>query len=95
MFTRKPIIDEPTTLDKVIDQITAKMLTTDPNSDEYAKLADQLVKIHALKPEKPKGVSPDTKATIMANIAGIVLIVGHERAHVITTKAFSLIMKAK
>lgn len=40
-------------------------------------------------------ISNETWATIGANLLGIVLVLGHERAHVITTKAFGLISKIR
>jgi len=41
---------------------------------------------------KPK---PDTLALIAANIVGIVLIIGHERANVITSKALGFVSKLR
>lgn len=40
---------------------------------------------------KPKPVSRDTLVLAGANLLGIVFIVGHERAHVVTSKAIGFI----
>ena len=40
-------------------------------------------------------LSKETIAVIAANLVGIVLIIGHERLNVITSKALSFIMKPK
>jgi len=44
---------------------------------------------------EPKRISPDTLATIGANLLGIMIIIGHERAHVVTSKALGFIMKLR
>ena len=61
------------------------------NPKEYAEWSDQLTKLHALR-EKNR-VSKETLATIAANVLGIVVILNHERAHVIASKAFGLVKK--
>jgi hypothetical protein len=43
--------------------------------------------------EKPDRVSKDVLATVAANIAAVFLVIGYERAHVVTTKALGFIMK--
>jgi hypothetical protein len=40
-------------------------------------------------------VSPDTAALVLGNLIGILVIVGHERAHVVTSKALNFVMKAR
>lgn len=63
----------------------------DKGSDKYAKMIDQLTKLHALR-EKNR-VSKETLATVAANVGGIVAILMHERAHVIVSKAFGFVKK--
>lgn len=159
---------EPTKLDAAIDAILAGLSGASADSDEYAKMADQLVKLYKAKEieaklkisvaetivkqdeiearttreqtesamrirelehrmdmareelalrtqetnskceqisietelkkaeaEKPDRVSKDTLAIIGANIAGIVLILGHERLNVITSKALGFVSRLK
>jgi hypothetical protein len=40
---------------------------------------------------KPKRVSPDTLAAVAGNLLGIIVIVGYENKHVITSKALSFL----
>lgn len=92
MIPQKPI--EKTGLDKIIDDLQSEMAGASGDSDEYAKMADQLVKLMELKANiGPKRISADTKATIIANLAGILIIVGHERTHIVTSKALGFVRK--
>lgn len=91
-----PKSTEKTGLEKAIDDVLREMSDLNADSDEYAKMNDQLVKLHAMKTtESRPRVSPDTLATIAANLAGIFVIVGHERTHIITSKALSFILKLR
>ena len=95
MFTNKPK-NEDSGLQKTIDALFVELSFRSGDEDEYAKVVDQLSKLYSLKEiDSKKRVSPDTLAMIAANIAGIVLIVGHERAHVVTSKAVSFIWKLR
>lgn len=81
-------------IDAKIDEeinVLLDALRTCKNPAEYAEWSDQLVKLHGLR-EKNR-VSKETLATIAANVAGIVVILSHERAHVIASKAFGLVKK--
>ena len=90
----EPNLPEKTSLDKAIDDLYRQMDDLTGDTQEYAAMADQLVKLHALKMnESSRRVSPDVKATIMANLLGILIIVTHERVHVVTTKALGFIRK--
>lgn len=87
MFKKNPIdakIDEE--INTLLDS-----LRTCKSPAEYAEWTDQLVKLYKLRQENT--VSMDTWATIAANIAGIVIILNHERAHVIASKSFGFVKK--
>lgn len=88
MFKKSEI---DTKIDEEIIRMLAEIEGETKGSDDYAKMIDQLTKLHALR-EKNR-VSKETLATIAANVAGIVVILGHERAHVIASKAFGLVKK--
>lgn len=95
MFTPKTPT-EPTTLDILIDDLIAVMPTYPRDSDEYAAMVTQLVKLYPLKDaERPKTLSPDVLATISANLLGIAAILWHERAGIVTSKALSFVMKLR
>lgn len=51
--------------------------------------------VKELELKTPFGIKPDTLALLVGNLAGILVIVTHERANVITTKAFGLLSKLK
>jgi hypothetical protein len=87
-FKKKPV--QTTSLQNVIDQITFEMRGFPAESPEFSRCADQLKKLYKLQAiDKPDRVSSDTKALIAANLAGILVIINHERAHVITSKALT------
>lgn len=91
-----PKLIEKTGLDKIIDDLQSEMAGVSGDTPEYAAMADQLVKLMELKANLgPKRISADVKATIAANLAGILIIVGHERVHVLTSKALGFIMKLR
>jgi hypothetical protein len=91
MIPEKP---EKTGLEKVIDDVLNEMDGVNADSDEFAKMNDQLVKLHAMKTtESRPRISPDTLASIVANLSGILIIVGHERAHIVTSKALGFIRR--
>jgi hypothetical protein len=95
MFTKKPSTED-IQLRATIDKLLAELHLMPSHTDEYAAIADQLVKLYPLlnASERSK-VSPDVLATIAANIAGILIIVGHERANVIGSKALNLLLKLR
>lgn len=93
MFTKK---DENFALDREIAALHLDMYSLDRDSDKYATLLNHLTALYAIKEASaPRRVTADVKATIAANIAGILIIVGHERAHVVTSKALSFVQKLR
>lgn len=98
MFTNKKA--EKTALDLAIDELLDEMARYSGTSDEYNKLTDQLTTLYSIKETEhqihsKKNVSADTLAIVGGNLLGIVLIVGHERAHVVTSKALTLLTKLR
>lgn len=95
MFTKKTPCED-SGLEKAIDTLLASMSTEHCDSEEYAKMVVSLEKLYKLKEiDAPKRVSPDTLAIIGGNILGIVMILTHEKAHVVTSKALGFVMKAR
>lgn len=83
-------------LEEAIDNILAEMAGHDADSDEYAAMTDQLTKLYALKAiDKPDRISKDTLAIIAGNLIGILLIVGYEQGHILTSKAGSFLVKIR
>jgi hypothetical protein len=93
MFTKKTEDDKPT-LETAIDDVLSEMRLKEPDEESYSKMADQLVKLYELKKyDISKKISAETWATIGAHLGGILLIVGHERANVVTSKAIGFVTK--
>lgn len=93
MFSNKPN-PEMEELNRAITQVHTQLADETPESEEYANMVDQLVKLYAQKEKIPsRRISPDTLLTVSANLLGIVVIVGHERANVITSKALGFLGK--
>jgi hypothetical protein len=89
MFKKSEI---ETKIDEEIMRLLANMAQEqDKETKDYASMVDQVVKLQEIR--HAGGISKETLATIGANILGIVVILGHERAHVIASKAFGLVKK--
>lgn len=94
MFTKRP--RPRTKLDEVIDDLLDQMVEEKYDPVKYAKMVEQLAKLYKLKEiEIPRRVNPDTLAMIAGNIIGIILILGHERANVITSKAIGFVLRLR
>lgn len=96
MFKKKPV--EKTVLDKTIDDLLDQMSRQSGYSDEYTQMAKNVVVLSSAKNEiecSKKTVNPDTLLLVGGNLLGILMIVGHERAGIVTSKALNFIMKLK
>lgn len=88
MFKRNRI---EVNLDNEINNLLELMDKETKYTDDYKTMVDQLAKLYELR--KGNRISADTLATIGANLAGIIVLMNHERAHVIASKAFSFVKK--
>jgi hypothetical protein len=94
LFTKRTGHD--TQLEAELDRALTQLTTKKVDSEEYAKIMNHVEKLHKMKEsEKPSRVSADTWALIAANLAGILLVVGYEHGHVITSKAMSSVLKIR
>lgn len=95
MYTEKPTHNK-SALEQAIDELLLAMTEITGDSEEYSKMADQLVKLYKLKEiDAPKRISPDTLAIVLGNLAGIICIVGYERANIVTSKALGFVLKLR
>ena len=84
----------PDTLDVTIDALLADMQSVNPDQQQYKDMMSQLERLYKLKAENRRmRVSPDTLAIVIGNLVGILIIVGYERGHTITTRARDYIQK--
>lgn len=83
-------------LDEVIDEVLDDLKGEEPYSSRYAASIDKLERLYKLKrtPAREK-VSPDTLALVIGNLAAVAIVVGYERGNIITSKAWSFLLKAK
>lgn len=87
---------DKTTLEKLIDIVEARMLESEVDSDEYAKQMEKLEKLYEIRGgERRSPVSKDTVAVCVTNLLGILMIVAYENRHVMTSKGFSQLIRAK
>lgn len=99
MFTSKSKA-EKSQLDRAIDDLFAQMAIVDGDSEEYATMVTQMDTLYKLKEvdanvETKSRISKDTLVIVGGNLLGIIMIVGHERAHVIGTKAMAFMLKLR
>jgi hypothetical protein len=88
---------EPSQLKALIDVHTRELINNNYDSDEYARRVDQLSKLCKMQEtiSPTRRVSADTLAIIGANLLGILVIVGYEHMHTITSKAIGFVVKPK
>ncbi|QPL14683.1 hypothetical protein SEA_SCHWARTZ33_38 [Gordonia phage Schwartz33] len=99
MFTKKHS-SNTVGIEKAIDELLAEMHEQDKDSDIYAAMVAQLSKLTDVKEtnnkvETGRSIDLNTLTIVAGNLAGIVMIVGHERANVVTSKALTLLMKLR
>lgn len=82
----------PSKLDEPIDKLLEEMRIYDPNSEEYKAALDSLQKLMEMRSEerRPK-FSYDVLLQSGTYLFGILLIVGYEQKHVVTSKALTLL----
>lgn len=94
MTTQKP--NNKAGLEKAIDRVLTEMDNETTDSEQYAAMVNQLQKLHEMKTTESKPrVSPETALTVGANLLGILMIVGHERTHIVTSKALGFVLKLR
>lgn len=83
-------------LDEVIEDALDYLKTCSVTDDDYDSTVAKVERLMEIKQQNKRDrVSMDTLAIVGGNILGILMIVGHEKAHVVTSKALSFVMKAR
>lgn len=92
----KPDKAETLRLNAAVNRILIDMQEADPNSEQYKELLTNLERLTTLRSNgTPSGFSRDTMLTVAANIVGILIIVGYEQTHVISSKGLGFLPKMK
>ena len=83
-------------LDEELERVILAMNRTMPDSAEYAKMLSSVERLYEMKETKTStSVSKDTLAIVGANLVGIFMILKHEFAHPITSKALSFVLRPR
>lgn len=94
---------KPNKLEEAIDRMFTGMTEVGVDTEEYSAMLDRLSTLYKMKEieaknkalEPSRRVSADTIATVAGSLVGIILIITHERANVIGSKALGLVMKLR
>lgn len=91
MFKPNPLTVK---LDENISAAHDALKAEEPETEKYKQIREQLTELYKIRNEtRSRRVSPDTLASVTANLLGIGIIVGHERVHIVTSKALGFIKK--
>lgn len=83
-------------LNQEIERVLDELKTEKPNTSTYTAASANLEKLYKMKSaDKQNNLKADTVVTVVANLLGIGMILGYERAHVLTSKALGLIIKPR
>ena len=85
-----------TYVDGEIARIVLAMQDQEVTDEQYSKLLNRLEGLQKIRnDEKPDKASTNTILTTAANLIGILLIIRHEHANVIMSRAMNLVAKTK
>lgn len=77
--------------DKMANAVAKLYQLRKNKSEEHSKVVASSAKLYELR--KKDSVSMETWVTVGTHLAGIFMLLNHERAHVIASKAFGLLKK--
>lgn len=87
---------EKTKLEDALDELFSEMKSYAGYDEDYAKTADQVVKLYALKEhDNSKRLDPNTMAIVGGNLAIALIVIGFEQKHVVTTKVLNFLTKLR
>lgn len=81
--------------DDVEDKLVEELMIHDPDSSDFRNSLMYLERIKALQETEKSRISPDTLAIVGGNLLGILIMVGYERAHVMTSKGLGMLLRTK
>lgn len=83
----------PSKFDGTEDKLIEELMIHDPDSREFNNAMAHLERIKSLQETETRRISPDTMAIVAGNLLGILIMVGYERAHVMTSKSLSMLLR--
>jgi hypothetical protein len=97
MFSKTTQYSAPL-LDEMIASAHSEAVALGVETDEYAAAVKNIAELYKIRlsiEEKTDKFSKDQILAVVGNIAGIIAILGYERAHVVTSKALGFVLKSK
>jgi hypothetical protein len=91
MFKKK----EPNAIDVQIEVLSNSMKNYPVDSPEYAAAMEKMVVLAKTKNEGKKPIDPNTIIAVAGGLLQVVMIIGHERLHVLTSKAIGFVLKGR
>lgn len=88
MSKTDPILDE-------INRLTGELQGFPVESDEYFAVVSRINELANARNTVKRGVDPNVKAQVVANLAGIAAILSFERVGIITSKAMGFVSRLK
>jgi hypothetical protein len=83
-------------LDNLITKMLVELQSPSTSAQDFATTMDYIERLTNMKKlNSSDKINRDTMAIVVGNLAGIGLIVGFERANVLTSKAINFVMKAR
>ena len=82
-------------LDNCINMLLVEIRENGADAPEFPELLNRLERLHKLKSEEDnkQRVSPEVVWTVVGNIVCVVLVIGYEQKHVISSKAMTFIAR--
>lgn len=87
---------KPSIVDEAIGKVLTEMRQYDVDAKEYQVAIEHLERLMKMRTEERRNrISPDTMLIVAGNILCVLVVVGFERGHVMTSKAMGFILKPK
>lgn len=98
MFNLKSREEKPHQLDATITKLISDLENPSLDSKEFISIADRLARFMEIRAAekaatKPDSITADRVAGIAANLLSIALILGFEKANVLTSKSLGFVPK--
>lgn len=88
--------DKRTNLEKEIDNALSSLKGLDPSSEEYTFAVQNIETLYKAKSyEANRFISRDTLCIVGGNLLGILIILGYEKADIITSKALGFVIRGR
>lgn len=86
---------ESSKLDVELKTAYERLNDTEFTAEHYDEVLSIIERLEKIKTNSKSQLTPETKAMIFTNLAGLLLIINHERVGVITTKALGFVNRGR